>query len=256
MKSLLRMNVVETWFIAVWGLCWCNCCLLLFVAVCYMFLCRWTIFDIWTASTFSRFRSQSSTAVRLEMPKSRPRTSCRTGRWKSGGIFLLQMIGMLWVFSHNYQTQRVGQFVFFAGHQGPWAESAGVVIGWFRLWRAAESEDRTWAAWAVLDGCASGLDPSSPPSSTHPEVILVVSTCGLGEFPANSKQTWLKLQSQDSGGGDKPDAQVGYLDRDLLHSENLRICLWAGLLEPSLQSSAWEIPLTATWTLRYLICEK
>eukprot|EP00435_Cladocopium_sp_Y103_P011884 s4118_g3.t1 len=28
-------------------------------------------------------------------------------------------------------------------------------------------------------------------------VILVVSTCGLGEFPANSKQTWLKLQSQD-----------------------------------------------------------
>ena len=29
------------------------------------------------------------------------------------------------------------------------------------------------------------------------EVILVVSTCGLGEFPANCKQTWLKLQSQD-----------------------------------------------------------
>ncbi|CAK8997169.1 Pyruvate dehydrogenase [NADP(+)], partial [Durusdinium trenchii] len=28
-------------------------------------------------------------------------------------------------------------------------------------------------------------------------VILVVSTCGLGEFPANCKQTWLKLQSQD-----------------------------------------------------------
>ena len=28
-------------------------------------------------------------------------------------------------------------------------------------------------------------------------MILVVSTCGLGEFPANSKQTWLKLQSQD-----------------------------------------------------------
>ena len=24
MSSLLRMNVVETWFIAVWGLCWCN----------------------------------------------------------------------------------------------------------------------------------------------------------------------------------------------------------------------------------------
>ena len=32
------------------------------------------------------------------------------------------------------------------------------------------------------------------------EVILVVSTCGLGEFPANSKQTWLKLQSQDGSG--------------------------------------------------------
>eukprot|EP00913_Durusdinium_trenchii_P002484 g2296.t1 len=28
-------------------------------------------------------------------------------------------------------------------------------------------------------------------------VILVVSTCGLGEFPANCKQTWLKLQSQE-----------------------------------------------------------
>ena len=24
MTSLLRMNVVETWFVAVWGLCWCN----------------------------------------------------------------------------------------------------------------------------------------------------------------------------------------------------------------------------------------
>ena len=24
MNSLLRMNVVETWFVAVWGLCWCN----------------------------------------------------------------------------------------------------------------------------------------------------------------------------------------------------------------------------------------
>ena len=23
MNSLLRMNVVETWFVAVWGLCWC-----------------------------------------------------------------------------------------------------------------------------------------------------------------------------------------------------------------------------------------
>jgi hypothetical protein len=33
------------------------------------------------------------------------------------------------------------------------------------------------------------------------EVILVVSTCGLGEFPANSKQTWLKLQSQDGSHG-------------------------------------------------------
>ena len=29
------------------------------------------------------------------------------------------------------------------------------------------------------------------------QVILVVSTCGLGEFPANCKQTWLKLQSQE-----------------------------------------------------------
>ena len=28
-------------------------------------------------------------------------------------------------------------------------------------------------------------------------VILVVSTCGLGEYPANCKQTWLKLQSPD-----------------------------------------------------------
>ncbi|CAJ1363862.1 unnamed protein product [Effrenium voratum] len=28
-------------------------------------------------------------------------------------------------------------------------------------------------------------------------VILVVSTCGLGEIPANCKQTWMKLQSQD-----------------------------------------------------------
>lgn len=28
-------------------------------------------------------------------------------------------------------------------------------------------------------------------------VILVVSTCGLGEFPANCKQTWMKLQSQE-----------------------------------------------------------
>ena len=28
------------------------------------------------------------------------------------------------------------------------------------------------------------------------EVILVVSTCGLGEIPANCKQTWMKLQSQ------------------------------------------------------------
>eukprot|EP00434_Breviolum_minutum_P033364 symbB.v1.2.029522.t1/scaffold3242.1/size60447/3 len=28
-------------------------------------------------------------------------------------------------------------------------------------------------------------------------MILVVSTCGLGEYPANCKQTWLKLQSQD-----------------------------------------------------------
>ena len=26
--SLLRMNVVETWFVAVWGLCWCNVVLL------------------------------------------------------------------------------------------------------------------------------------------------------------------------------------------------------------------------------------
>ena len=24
MNSFLRMNVVETWFVAVWGLCWCN----------------------------------------------------------------------------------------------------------------------------------------------------------------------------------------------------------------------------------------
>ena len=24
MTSLLHMNVVETWFVAVWGLCWCN----------------------------------------------------------------------------------------------------------------------------------------------------------------------------------------------------------------------------------------
>ena len=24
MNSLLRMNVVETWFVAVWDLCWCN----------------------------------------------------------------------------------------------------------------------------------------------------------------------------------------------------------------------------------------
>ena len=24
MNSLFRMNVVETWFVAVWGLCWCN----------------------------------------------------------------------------------------------------------------------------------------------------------------------------------------------------------------------------------------
>ena len=24
MNSLLRMNIVETWFVAVWGLCWCN----------------------------------------------------------------------------------------------------------------------------------------------------------------------------------------------------------------------------------------
>ena len=24
MSSLLHMNVVETWFLAVWGLCWCN----------------------------------------------------------------------------------------------------------------------------------------------------------------------------------------------------------------------------------------
>ena len=23
-EVLLRMNVVETWFVAVWGLCWCN----------------------------------------------------------------------------------------------------------------------------------------------------------------------------------------------------------------------------------------
>ena len=29
------------------------------------------------------------------------------------------------------------------------------------------------------------------------QVILVVSTCGLGEFPANCKQTWMKLQSQE-----------------------------------------------------------
>eukprot|EP00913_Durusdinium_trenchii_P035137 g32871.t1 len=28
-------------------------------------------------------------------------------------------------------------------------------------------------------------------------LILVVSTCGLGEYPANCKQTWLKLQSAD-----------------------------------------------------------
>ncbi|CAE7795397.1 PFOR, partial [Symbiodinium necroappetens] len=28
-------------------------------------------------------------------------------------------------------------------------------------------------------------------------VILVVSTCGLGEYPANCKQTWMKLQSQE-----------------------------------------------------------
>eukprot|EP00435_Cladocopium_sp_Y103_P017058 s3392_g4.t1 len=28
-------------------------------------------------------------------------------------------------------------------------------------------------------------------------MILVVSTCGLGEYPANCKQTWLKLQSAD-----------------------------------------------------------
>ena len=24
MKSSLHVNVVETWFVAVWGLCWCN----------------------------------------------------------------------------------------------------------------------------------------------------------------------------------------------------------------------------------------
>ena len=23
-EVFLRMNVVETWFVAVWGLCWCN----------------------------------------------------------------------------------------------------------------------------------------------------------------------------------------------------------------------------------------
>ena len=26
-EVLLRMNVVETWFVAVWGLRWCNYCL-------------------------------------------------------------------------------------------------------------------------------------------------------------------------------------------------------------------------------------
>ena len=33
--------------------------------------------------------------------------------------------------------------------------------------------------------------------SAKVKVIMVVSTCGLGEFPANCKQTWMKLQSQD-----------------------------------------------------------
>ena len=32
MNSLLRMNVVETWFVAVWGLCWCNFVVLLVLA--------------------------------------------------------------------------------------------------------------------------------------------------------------------------------------------------------------------------------
>ena len=30
MSSLLRINVVETWFVAVWGLCWCNVFFLIF----------------------------------------------------------------------------------------------------------------------------------------------------------------------------------------------------------------------------------
>ena len=30
MNCLLRMNVVETWFVAVWGLCWCNFLYLVF----------------------------------------------------------------------------------------------------------------------------------------------------------------------------------------------------------------------------------
>ena len=34
MNSLLRMNVVETWFVAVWGLCWCN----LLVVVCWLLI--------------------------------------------------------------------------------------------------------------------------------------------------------------------------------------------------------------------------
>ena len=31
MNSLLHMNVVETWFVAVWGLCWCNFVLLFYL---------------------------------------------------------------------------------------------------------------------------------------------------------------------------------------------------------------------------------
>ena len=58
MTSLLRMNVVETWFVAVWGLCWCN-------------LHLWNFLSFNTASPLS---GQPSSSLFVHL---RRRTPCR-----------------------------------------------------------------------------------------------------------------------------------------------------------------------------------
>ena len=46
MNSLLCMNVVETWFVAVWGLCWCNFFFFFFFFKSFIDTCIWIYLEL------------------------------------------------------------------------------------------------------------------------------------------------------------------------------------------------------------------